>query len=496
MTTDINHPASDLTSVLSNAKSKTSKKVSLKANMHKQEGHILRYLSSRKSTLPGNQLVDRGANGGLAGSDMRILSKTGCRISIMGIDSHQLAGIPIFTCAAKFETNDGPIIGIFNEYAFYGKGQSIHAPGQFEHFGHAVDERSVKVDGKQCITTLDGRALSLHIKERLAYIHSLGIPSDDDMETLPQIIFTSPDTWDPGVLDHSHSDPSHDPASTSWQQVNTDGSMVNYPYDNYGEYKDRVVCNLNLLLDLPYDHGPDNTSFFSVYADANGNDPITLHASVHCRYQEAYDWEKFCPFFDRQSEDVIVDTFQHTTHNGSFCRITGYKKPSQQSMLYPIGRMGRPTLLTSLASIGNLQPSDPYSSHCYSGVEKYENSTNPTMTRLNQQVVGSSRILTVIHWLDPASHRLAESRGFEAPSMPPISVLCSLAGAISTYIPSHFMKSENRMTTCSRTFNFGHGMLAMRALSTTARKLTMALHVRAQYSQARATTIRVRISTT
>ena len=84
MTTDINHPASDLTSVLSNAKSKTSKKVSLKANMHKQEGHILHYLSSRKSTLPGNQLVERGANGGLAGSDMRILSKTGRHISIMG----------------------------------------------------------------------------------------------------------------------------------------------------------------------------------------------------------------------------------------------------------------------------------------------------------------------------------------------------------------------------------------------------------------------------
>ena len=90
MTTDINHPATDLTSVLSNAKSKTSKKVTFKANMHKQAGHVPRYLFSRKSTLPGNQLIDRGANGGLAGSDMRILSKTGRHITIVGIDNHEL----------------------------------------------------------------------------------------------------------------------------------------------------------------------------------------------------------------------------------------------------------------------------------------------------------------------------------------------------------------------------------------------------------------------
>ena len=237
MTTDINHPATDLTSVLSNAKSKTSKKVTFKANMHKQEGHILHYLSSRKSTLPGNQLVDRGANGGLAGSDMRILSKTGRHITIVGIDNHELTGLPVVTCAAKFETNDGPIVGIFNEYAYYGKGLSIHAPGQFEHFGLAVDERSVKVDGKQRITTLDGRAIPLHIKDGLAYIHSLGIPSDNDMNTLPQIIFTSPDTWDPGVLDHSYS-PTPSDNDPDWKHVKTDGSMSNHPYDNYGEYTD------------------------------------------------------------------------------------------------------------------------------------------------------------------------------------------------------------------------------------------------------------------
>ena len=100
-----------------------------------------------------------------------------------------LLRLPVVTCAAKFETNDGPIVGIFNEYAYYGKGLSIHAPGQFEHFGLAVDERSVKVDGKQRITTLDGRAIHPSHQGWVSLHPLLGIPSDDDMDTLPQIIF-------------------------------------------------------------------------------------------------------------------------------------------------------------------------------------------------------------------------------------------------------------------------------------------------------------------
>ena len=35
------------------------------------------------------QLVDHGANGGLAGSDMRVLHKTQRKISIQGIDNHE-----------------------------------------------------------------------------------------------------------------------------------------------------------------------------------------------------------------------------------------------------------------------------------------------------------------------------------------------------------------------------------------------------------------------
>ena len=82
-------------------------------------------------------------------------------------------------------------------------------------------------------------------------------------------------------------------------------------------HTDRVVCNLNLLLDLPYDHGPDNTTYFSIYADANGEDPTLQHASVHRRYVEEHDWKQFRPFFGWQSEEVIADTFKHTTRHAN-----------------------------------------------------------------------------------------------------------------------------------------------------------------------------------
>ena len=58
---------------------------------------------------------------------------------------------------------------------------------------------------------------------------------------------------------HWYLDPMQDTAPSS-RTVENDG---NNPHDAFGKYTNRVVCNLNLLLDLPYDHGPDTPSFFT-----------------------------------------------------------------------------------------------------------------------------------------------------------------------------------------------------------------------------------------
>ena len=67
------------------------------------------------------QLVDCGANGGLAGSDMRVIHKTHRKINIQGIDNHEVTGLDVVTAATLLNTSQGKVIGIFNEYAYLGK---------------------------------------------------------------------------------------------------------------------------------------------------------------------------------------------------------------------------------------------------------------------------------------------------------------------------------------------------------------------------------------
>ena len=87
------------------------------------------------------QLVDCGANGGLAGSDMHVIHKTHRKINIQGIDNHEDTGLDVVTAATLLNTSQGKVIGIFNEYAYLGKGLSIHSSGQLEWFKTNVDEK-------------------------------------------------------------------------------------------------------------------------------------------------------------------------------------------------------------------------------------------------------------------------------------------------------------------------------------------------------------------
>ena len=57
-----------------------------------------RYIFSNNAITPNNQLVDRGSNGGLAGSDMRVIYKTHRKINISGIDNHEVNGLDVGHC--------------------------------------------------------------------------------------------------------------------------------------------------------------------------------------------------------------------------------------------------------------------------------------------------------------------------------------------------------------------------------------------------------------
>ena len=160
-----------------------------------------RYVFARVNQT-NHQLIDRGANGGLAGADMRIIHTTPRQINIVGIDDHELIGLNVVTAATLLDTQKGPIIGVFHEYAHLGKGRSIHAAGQMEWFNCQVDDRSKLVGGTQSIQTSEGYVIPLSIESGLVYMHSMRIPTDHDLQNYPHVFFTSPDMWDTSVLDH------------------------------------------------------------------------------------------------------------------------------------------------------------------------------------------------------------------------------------------------------------------------------------------------------
>ena len=189
-----------------------------------------RYVFARVNQT-NHQLIDRGANGGLAGADMRVIHTTTRKINIVGIDDHELTGLNVVTAATLLDTQKGPIIGVFHEYAHLGEGRSIHAAGQMEWFNCQVDDRSKLVGGTQSIQTSEGYLIPLSIESGLVYMHSMRIPTDYDLQNYPHVFFTSPDIWDTSVLDHGI-------PQSLLENTNqhSDASLLQNPnFDAYGE---------------------------------------------------------------------------------------------------------------------------------------------------------------------------------------------------------------------------------------------------------------------
>jgi hypothetical protein len=76
-------------------------------------------VSAHKSSHPGRALIDQGANGGIAGNDVCIISTTGRTVNVTGIDNHQLCSIKIGTVGAYADTQRGPAILIMHQYAIH-----------------------------------------------------------------------------------------------------------------------------------------------------------------------------------------------------------------------------------------------------------------------------------------------------------------------------------------------------------------------------------------
>ena len=243
-----------------------------------------------------HHLIDRGANGGLAGADMRVIHTTPREINIVGIDDHELTGLNVVTAAALLDTQKGPIIGVFHEYAHLGKGRSIHAAGQMEWFNCQVDDRSKIVGGAQGIETSEGYVIPLSIESGLVYMHTIRIPTDQNLQNYPHVFSTSPDIWDASVLDHEIT-----PSLLDYINQHSDDSLLQDSiFDEYGDLHHRAIQTLNIFCDLP---------------SLSSGEPLT-HAYMHDSNPAEEDWKSLRPYFGWQSEQVIKNTYQVTSRFG------------------------------------------------------------------------------------------------------------------------------------------------------------------------------------
>jgi hypothetical protein len=138
--------------------------------------HIEYFVSKHEALLACNMSpIDHGANGGVAGDDVRIIFHTNHTVDIKGIDNHHVNNIGIGTVGGDVQTQHGPVIAIMHEYALLGKGASIHSPSQLEWYKNDVNDKSVHVPGGlQRITTLEGLFLSplTMVSRALIFVHT------------------------------------------------------------------------------------------------------------------------------------------------------------------------------------------------------------------------------------------------------------------------------------------------------------------------------------
>ena len=153
---------------------------------------------------PIGSLIDGGANGGLGGSDVVVICETLLTADVTGIADNTLQQIPICTVAGLIQTQHGPIIGIFHQYAHLGSGKTIHSVSQLRHFGTIVDDKPRKFGGKRRLETLDGYIIPLSIRAGLPYM-DMSPPTPEEIDTYPHVFFTADTEWHPQSITDEYS---------------------------------------------------------------------------------------------------------------------------------------------------------------------------------------------------------------------------------------------------------------------------------------------------
>ena len=329
-------------STVNNSKPNQSTKQQEEININgvkyrKVNKHVIYTVSEHKQDNNAS-LVDRGANGGIAGNDVRLIPSLSTHptktVNVMGIDNHQITSIPLASVGGISTSQHGPVILIFHQYAHYGKGKSIHSPIQMEFFHNQVNDRSIKTGGGQYIQTNDGYTFPLDIKDGLAYL-PLRPFSDQEWEQLPHVVMTSDDDWDPTALDSQISN-----GNTWIKDINSVSPGNNKIFNQFGDYNQRTIathrCNGDPIFFDTNLFDKDDLHFFDADTfDNHNHDEVVLQCMEHAISSakkpitanvQTPNYSSLRPYFAWLPTNVVQLTFKNTTQHARTTISTILKK--------------------------------------------------------------------------------------------------------------------------------------------------------------------------
>ena len=91
---------------------------------------------------------------------------------------------------------------------------------------------------QQTIVTIDGYSMPLECKGGLMYLKFQDIPTNKDLQTYPSVYITSPQEWDPSVLDYVHPKNNGEPKST---YDSTEKFQSDPTFDEFDDYINKLL---------------------------------------------------------------------------------------------------------------------------------------------------------------------------------------------------------------------------------------------------------------
>ena len=146
-------------------------------------------------------------------------------------------------------------------------------------------------------------------------MHSIWVPTDDDFQQYPHVLFTSADIWDASVLDHGIT-----PACLEVHQETDDSQLKYSMFDELGIFTNEWYSTWFF-----WDSSPTETG------------EHTFHAHLHHTNPAEEDWNSLRLYFGWQSEQVIQNTYKVTSWIGGSVPHHDYlKNLSSAGILFSI----------------------------------------------------------------------------------------------------------------------------------------------------------------